>query len=120
MQQKPSLKFTVTTDADRAEQILTLKGKLVGTSECYSLLDDTRERVQDGLKVIILDMSAVDLINSNGCGILAAMITSAGHKEGKVCLVGLNDRNRQVLEIMQLHQFATLFESMEQARAAEA
>jgi len=119
MTHKPSLKVSVATDAGRGEQILTLKGKLIGSPECYELLDDTRERVQDGLPVVILDLTAVDMINSAGAGILAAMITSARRQDGKVCLMGLSDRCRKVLEFMHLHQFTTFCNDIEQARSAE-
>ena len=117
MSLKPSLKYTVATDAARTEQLLTLKGKLMGSPECYEMLDETRERTQDGLPIIILDMTAVDMINSAGAGILAAMVTSARRQEGKVCLVGLNDRCRQVLEFMHLHEFTCIRDTLDEARA---
>jgi anti-anti-sigma factor len=117
MTQKPSLRTTVATDQGRGEQLVTLKGRLIGSPECYALLDETRERVQDGLIRIILDMSEVEMINSAGAGILAAMLTSTRNQGGGLALVGLNDRNRRVLEFLHLHEFACLCDSVEQARA---
>ncbi len=115
---KPNLKTTVATDPGRDEQLVTLKGKLIGSPACYALLDETRDRVQDGLKFIILDMSAVEMINSAGAGILAAMLTSTRNQGGALSLVGLSDRNRKVLEFLHLHQFANFCDSLEQARGA--
>jgi anti-anti-sigma factor len=116
MTQKPSLRTTVATDPDRGEQLATLRGKLIGSPECYALLDETRDRVQEGLTAIILDMSEVDMINSAGAGILAAMLTSARNREGSLSVVGLNPRNRQVLEFLHLHQFVRFCDTLAQAR----
>ncbi len=116
MSLKPNLKTTVATDPGRREQLVTLKGKLIGSPECYALLDETRERVKDGLVRIILDMSAVEMINSAGAGILAAMLTSTRNSQGSLSLVGLNDRNRKVLEFLHLHQFARFCDTLETAR----
>jgi anti-anti-sigma factor len=120
MTQKPSLRTTVATDPKRGEQLVTLRGKLIGSPECYALLDETRDRVQDGLAAIILDMSEVELINSAGAGILAAMLTSTRNHAGSLSLVGMNPRNRQVLEFLHLHQFVRFCDDVEQARAADA
>ena len=117
MNHKPGLRTTVATDPNHGEQLVTLKGRLIGSPECYALLDETRERVQDGLTVIILDMSAVEMINSAGAGILAAMLTSTRNNAGRLALVGLSERNRKVLEFLHLHQFARFCDDLEQARA---
>lgn len=120
MTQKPSLRTTVATDPGRGEQLVTLKGKLIGSPECYALLDETRERVRDGLPMIILDMSAVEMINSAGAGILAAMLTSTRNHEGSLSLVGLGERNRRVLEFLHLHQFVRFCDDVDEARSASA
>ena len=62
-------------------------------------------------------MSAVEMINSAGAGILAAMLTSTRNNDGALVLVGLSDRNRKVLEFLHLHQFARFCETVDEARA---
>ncbi|HOX25398.1 MAG TPA: STAS domain-containing protein [Candidatus Krumholzibacteria bacterium] len=116
MLHKPSLITILATDPDRAEQVVTLKGKLIGTPECYAFLDETRERIQDGLIRVILDLSQVELINSTGAGILAALLISARRQNGGLALVGLSDRCLQVLEFMHLHHFAAICDSIDVAR----
>jgi anti-anti-sigma factor len=81
------------------------------------MLDETRDRIQEGLPIVILDMTAVEMINSAGAGILAAMVTSSRRQQGKICLVGLNDRCRKVLEFMHLHQFTCIRDTIDEARA---
>ena len=119
MLNKPCHSAIVATDAARSEQLMTLKGKLLGAPACYTLLDEIRERIQDGLPQVILDMTAVSMINSAGAGILAAIYTSARRKDGSLSLVGLNERSRKVLEFMHLQQFVCFCDTLEQARAAE-
>jgi len=117
---KPCLSTVLSTDVDRGEQVIALKGKLLGTAECYEFLDDTRERIRDGFVRVVLDMSHVELINSTGVGILAAVLTSVRRQEGSLALVGLPERARQVLEFMRLHEFAHFCDSLAAARAAAA
>ena len=119
MERKPCLRSNVSENAQRAEQTLSLQGKLVGTPECYALLEDTRARVQQGLKHVVIDMHEVDLVNSAGAGIIAALLTSTQRQGGKLILVGMQDRTRRVLEFMQLHRFAVFCDNLAEARAAE-
>ena len=120
MLRKPSLKVTVTTDTGRSEQLVLLSGKLMGSPEGYTLLDDTREKIQEGFNQVIVDLTAVTLINSAGAGVLAAMLTSAKRREGKLVLIGLNDRTRRVLEFMNLDQVVAFCETLEEARGEDA
>ena len=68
---------------------------------------------------VILDMNEVEMINSAGAGILAAMLTSIRSRDGALALVGLSERNRTVLEFLHLHQFARLCDSIDEARKEE-
>jgi len=120
MKRKPSTEIHLTTDPQRSEQIMVLKGKLLGTPECYEMLDEIRDRIQDGLTRVVIDMSSVDLINSAGAGILAAIVTSANRQGGRLILVGLQERCQRVLEFMHLHTFATFCSNMDEAHSSEA
>mgnify|MGYP000122606734 CR=1 FL=1 len=73
---------------------------------------------KESVALIILDMSEVEMINSAGAGILAAMLTSTRNQDGSLALVGLSERNRRVLEFLHLHQFARFCDTVEQAREA--
>jgi anti-anti-sigma factor len=118
MKRKPSLCATIVPEPTSAEQTIILKGRMLGTPECYELLETIRDGVRDGLSRVVMDMKQVDMINSAGVGIIAAIITSANNQGGQLVLVGLQDRCRQVLEIMHLHQFAEISDSDPQSDSA--
>jgi len=115
MDRKPTLRVNVTTDPGKNRQVLTLKGKLLGTVETFTMLEETRERIQDSMTCVVLDMSQVEMINSTGAGVLAALFTSANRQGGQLKLVGLNERCRRVLEFLHLHEFAIFSDTMAEA-----
>jgi anti-anti-sigma factor len=98
-------------------QVLVLRGKLVGMPEFYQLLEDSRDRIKDGYPHVVVDMSGVELINSSGAGILAALCQSARNAGGSVALVNLNDRSRKVLELLRLQDFARFVGTVDEALA---
>ncbi len=115
MQRKTPLHVTVEPKPDHHRQDLTLKGKLLGTPECYDMLEEIRERIEDGMTQVIMDMREVTMISSTGAGVLAATLTAANQKDGKLVLVGLNERCRQVLEFMHLNEFAAFVDTVADA-----
>lgn len=106
MTHRPILTTDVETRPDQQAQIVTLKGKLLGSPEGYEMLEDIRERTEEGLTRICLVMSDVEMINSSGAGILASVYQAATGAGGSLYLVGLQERCRKVLTFMHLHEFA--------------
>jgi len=117
MTQRPILRIEAERRPDEQTQIITLAGKLVGEPIAYELLEETRDRVKDGLHRIVLVMDRVEMINSSGAGILASMYMSASGQGGKVLLVGLSDRSRKVLELMRMHEFMAMVDDLDTALA---
>ena len=99
---------------DSTIQSYTLAGKLLGTPECYEFLDDIRDRIHDGQPDVRLYMHHVDVVNSSGLGILAAVSDAARQAGGCLTLVGVPQRNRKVMDFMHLNEFIR-FEEAEQA-----
>jgi len=113
MSHRPDLHVNTELVPEKHAQVVTLSGKLVGAPETYALLDDVRERIQQGLVRVCLDLSDVDLINSSGAGVLAAMCLSARRNDGNLVIAGLHDRPRKVLEFMRLQDFAVFVPSLD-------
>lgn len=117
MTQRPILRIETDLRPDEHTQIITLSGKLVGEPIAYALLEDTRERVKEGMHRIVLVMDRVEMINSSGAGILASMYMSASGQGGKVLLAGLSERSRKVLELMRMHEFMAMVDDLDAALA---
>lgn len=64
---------------------------------------------------VVIDLSAVDYMDSSGLATLVeAMRTAKGHTT-KLVLCGLNDKVRAIFEIARLHHFFTIVDSVDRA-----
>jgi len=97
----PVKKLTVEREphSDQHAVVYRLKGKLIGTPECYEFLEALREDVRGGRRRVVLNLSELERVTSPGIGIIAASYTSL-RKEGG-CLV-LAEAPEHVRTLMQL------------------
>jgi anti-sigma B factor antagonist len=82
--------------------LFRMHGALDGSKECYSFLEDVRKEVSAGLKHVVINLDGVERINSAGVGILCACYTSVTNVDGKLYLVGVNDRNQMLMKVVGL------------------
>jgi anti-anti-sigma factor len=94
------------------------QGKLNGHQECFDWLEGIRSDVQSGAKCVVIDLSGVERIDSTGVGILASIHVSAVNAGGKLCLYGLDARQRALLEATWLSRVIPSFEDEKAAVAA--
>ncbi|MCC6343662.1 MAG: STAS domain-containing protein [Bryobacterales bacterium] len=95
--------------------ILDLKGRLV-VGEAQGLL---REKITglfaDGRKNVVLNLEAVDYIDSTGLGTMVICYTSAKKAGGMLKLLNLSRRN---VELLVLTKLTTVFEVFNDEQAA--
>lgn len=94
------------------------QGTLNGHQECFDWLEGIRSDIQSGAKCVILDLSQVSRIDSTGIGILASIHVSSVNAGGKLCLIGLDARQRALLDATWLSRVIPSFESEQAAVAA--
>lgn len=94
--------------------VYRLSGSLHGSTESYAFQDEVRGRIAAGAAGIVLDLSAVERIDSSGIGILVALMFSA-HKAGaRFILSAVGERVRKALGL------ALLLDHIEQAESVDA
>lgn len=111
----PNVTASYREDADRQALVCTLTGRLIGKAGSYAFLEETRQFIERGCIHVIIDLAAVDRVDSTGVGILASIYTSAHRRGGRVFVVNADARAREVLSIMRLMDF---LETAETADAA--
>jgi anti-anti-sigma factor len=111
----PNVTATFREDPDRHAVVCTLAGKLIGKPASYAVLDEVRQHVEHGCIHVVVDLAAVDRIDSTGVGILASIYTSAHRRGGRVFVVNADARARDVLSIMRLMDFLETAESADAA-----
>lgn len=92
--------FTVDKRTESAGSVMVYKahGQLNGQPDCFQWLEEVRRGIQAGQKCLVLNLSDVSRIDSTGVGIIASLHVSAANAGGKLCLTGLTDRQRLLLE----------------------
>ncbi len=85
-------------EADGAVTVFHPRGVLSGRPECYAWLESIRRDVGEGRKRLVLNLQDVSRIDSTGVGLIAAIHVSVMNIGGVVCLTGLSDRTRRLLE----------------------
>ena len=90
--------------------VLTLKGRLT-VGESNGLREKVNELVAASRFNLVMDLSALDYIDSTGLGNLVIYYTSLKKQGGALKLVNLNKRNIELLLLTKLH---TVFEVFDQ------
>jgi anti-sigma B factor antagonist len=87
--------------------ILDLKGRVTVGPEASALREAITQLNDSGTRQIILNLQAVDYIDSTGLGALVICATSLRKNNGNVKLENLNRRN---IELLVMTKLATVFE----------
>ena len=96
-------------------QIWRLTGKMVGDQACFDFLESARSDIKRGKVHSILDLSRVTFANSTGVGVLASVFSAASEAGGSLILVGVNQRVRSVLTVINLWPVVTSCDTVDEA-----
>jgi anti-sigma B factor antagonist len=70
---------------------------------------------REEVKRIVVDLQAVDFIDSSGLGLLIALLKRAAQRDGDVKLAGLAKNVRMVFEITRTYKVFDIYDSVEEA-----
>ena len=105
MPKNPSFKVESSLDQNHKAWVYQVKGKLIGSSECFDFLELARKNISEEIPHVVLLMSGLTMLNSTGIGIIAALLTSTKNRDGKLGLIGSSDTTRRQLEITYIWGF---------------
>jgi anti-sigma B factor antagonist len=89
--------------------IVDIKGRIVLGEESASVRDVVRDLLSKGHKEILLNLGAVDYIDSMGLGSLVGAFTSVRKQGGELKLLNLTSK---VTDLMQITRLYTVFDIM--------
>ncbi|MBV5332425.1 STAS domain-containing protein, partial [bacterium] len=105
---------------DRGAGVVKIDGGLNAANvddfrdSCYRWLAE-----HEGMSLIVLDLDAVDFIDSAGLGVLIALLKRVSERGGDVRLARLQKQARIVFEITRAHKIFDIFDSVETALQTE-
>ena len=94
--------------------IITLKGRLT-VGESSGLREKVNQLIASGQHQVVMDLSALDYIDSTGLGNLVIYYTSLKKQGGALKLVNLNKRNIELLLLTKLHTVFEVFTDVQDA-----
>ncbi|MHA2313498.1 MAG: STAS domain-containing protein [Candidatus Thorarchaeota archaeon] len=98
--------------------VLELAGKIMGTFEDTSLIDEVCELVEKGKMSIVLDFSKVDWMNSRGLGICITVLTTLRNRDGDLKLACPSDKVESFLDRCKMFAVFETYKTVEEAVAS--
>ena len=110
---------TTNTSADRIDErtiVIRVRGDITAASE--GPLMAAYGQAGEKTRIILLDFSGLDYMNSGGIGLLVTLLVRANRQKQKLVATGLNDHYKQIFELTRLDEAITIHESEAAALAA--
>lgn len=106
-------KLTIDRSGDYA--VIHTRGYInnVGGEE---IADSAYKLMDDGVRTLLLDLRETKIVNSIGISILIEIVEKMMERDGKVAFCCLTPVIRKTFQIMGLAQYATIYDSEEEAR----
>lgn len=95
--------------------VIELKGDVLGGPDATKLNDRIHQLVANNQKHVVLEMSAVNFMNSSGLGMLIAGLTTLKNAGGKLKLASPSERITNLLVVTKLSGLFESYASVEEA-----
>ena len=110
---------TTNTSADRIDErtiVIRVRGDVTAASE--GPLMAAYGQAGEKTRVIVLDFSGLDYMNSGGIGLLVTLLVRANRQKQKLLACGLNDHYKQIFELTRLDEAIGIHDTEAAAIAA--
>ena len=104
-------------EATEGIRIIDITGDITAQSE--EVLMNAYNRASDhDAKVIVINFTGLDYMNSGGIGLLVTVLVRAQRQGQQVLAYGLSEHYRQIFELTRLDEAVGIYESEDQVLAA--
>ncbi|MDP6356105.1 MAG: STAS domain-containing protein [Planctomycetota bacterium] len=97
--------------------VLDLSGQLE-TSTVPNLQKEATDLIEQGNKYMVLALSGVDYVSSNGLGLLLDLHRRLDRREGRVCLAEITDEVRHIMKIVGFDRILRIYDTIDEAAQA--
>jgi len=97
--------------------VLRFEGDIASTSK-DAVLGTYQSLPKETAKLILLDFTRVDYINSSGIALVIQLLIEASHAAQTVCAFGLSAHFTKVFTMVGITKYSRLFPNQEEALAA--
>ncbi|HEX2980625.1 MAG TPA: STAS domain-containing protein [Anaerolineaceae bacterium] len=103
--------------ANELVSVLDVKGEINAFAE-NSLMDAYSIAVANGTKIILLNFSGLEYMNSSGIGLLVTLLIRARRQNQRLMAYGLSSHYRQIFELTRLNEAIAVYSSEDEAMAS--
>ncbi|MCB9188209.1 MAG: STAS domain-containing protein [Flavobacteriales bacterium] len=96
--------------------LVKLSGKIIDQATSNELSSRVTTELSNDRNHLILDLSEVDYINSNGLNSLISILTKTRTQGGEMVVFGINEKVQKLLLITKLSSVFTITETFEEAK----
>jgi len=97
--------------------IVTVSGRLTLGREVEQLERVVADLLQKQEKKVVLDMTALDYLDSSGIGTVVSCLTQAKKSGGDLCLAGVNQRLQRMFKMTGVDSLVTIYPTVAEATA---
>ena len=108
------MKFTV---EQTEPAIIVINGDVLGGADAMEFTSGVGELVREGARGVVVDMNAVELMNSSGLGMLVGAAKTVRGAGGEFCVVGANQKILSLFKMTRLDAVFRTFATREDALA---
>jgi len=112
------VEFAVEQRVDNGVNIVKVSGE-IDVFSSPRLREMLLDVIDKGPLRLVVDLSDVTFLDSTGLGVLVGIYHRLRARNGSMSFVGANDRVRRVFHITQLTKIFSLYDTLEEALAAE-
>ena len=95
--------------------IIEPKGKIMGGPESTELHDLLHDLIEQGKKMVVIDLSKVDWMNSTGLGLLISGLTTLSKAGGELKLAMVTEKIQSLLTITKVITIFKTYDTVEEA-----
>lgn len=96
---------------------LDISGEINAFAE-NALMDAYSLAVQNGTRILLLNFSGLEYMNSSGIGLLVTLLVRARRQNQRLLAYGLSSHYRQIFELTRLNEAISVYESEVEAIAS--
>ncbi len=97
--------------------VIAIRGEVTGFAE-EALMSAYNAASENGGRVIILDFSELEYMNSTGIGLLVTLLIRTQRQQQRLLACGLSEHYRQIFDLTRLNEAIGIYESPDEALAA--
>lgn len=105
----------LTVDEKYDSVVISMQGNIIGGPKAEVFRHELHDLILDAKLNIIVDLSKVSFMNSNGLGILIGGLTTMRNAGGNLILCGATKNVKSLLMVSQLNKVFDNYETLEEA-----